>query len=158
MTRRKRAQEVVFLYSSHFQDVEKMLKITNIELVFCLLFCFNDYALCCCPCQQAFWKFSKVKINFLPIFDLKMIIFPLYDAKVSKFYIEYLILYILSNICKVISKRREGGSDKYEIWCVEQLGCAEKKSSKQHFCQTSPSWSKYLPYIFYHLYHETDIW
>ena len=31
---------------------------------------------------------------------------------------------------KLFAKNMNGGSGKYEIWCVEQLGCAEKKSSK----------------------------
>ena len=35
-------------------------------------------------------------------------------------------------ICQIFAKlfakkNVNGGSDKYEIWCVEQLGCAEKK-------------------------------
>ena len=32
-------------------------------------------------CQHTFWKFLKVKIHFLLIFDLKTIIFPPDDAK-----------------------------------------------------------------------------
>ena len=39
----------------------------------------------------------------------------------------------MSYICKVICKKREGGSDKYEIWCVEQLGRAEKKVQNSIF-------------------------
>ena len=44
---------------------------------------------------------------------------------------EYLLSYILSNICKVICKKREGGgggggevSNKYEIWREQYLGRA----------------------------------
>ena len=59
----------------------------------------------CCKC----WKFSKVKIHFLLIFDLKTVIFPLDDAEGSTFKNEYLVSYILSYICKVICKIREGG-------------------------------------------------
>ena len=70
----------------------------------------------------------KSKIYFFLIFDLKTIIFPPDDAEV--FIFQYLVLNILSNICKVICKKHEGGSDKYEIWYVEQLDRAEKKNSK----------------------------
>ena len=59
------------------------------------------------------------------IFDLKTIIFPLDDAEVSEFHNEYLVSYILSNICK---KNMKGGYDNYEIQCVEQLYRAEKKA------------------------------
>ena len=31
---------------------------------------------------------------------------------------------------ELVAKKCKGGSDKYEIWCVEQQGRAEKKSSK----------------------------
>ena len=54
---------------------------------------------------QTFWKFLKVKNHFLLIFDLKTIIFPLDDAKLSKFQNEYLLSHNLSNICEVICKK-----------------------------------------------------
>ena len=53
-------------------------------------------------CQSRFWKFLKVKNHFLLIFDLKVIIFPRDDAKLSEFQNEYLVSYSLSNICEVI--------------------------------------------------------
>ena len=47
---------------------------------------------------------------------------------------------------------REGGSDKYQICHVRQLDHAEKKVQNSFNCQTSPSRSKYLLNIFYHLF------
>ena len=61
------------------------------------------------PMEIDFLKFFKLKIHFLLIFDLKPITFPLDDAKVSNFQNEYLVSHILSNIYKVICKKREGG-------------------------------------------------
>ena len=37
---------------------------------------------------------------------------------------------IFANLFAKNMKGGEGGSDKYEIWCVEQSDRAEKKSSK----------------------------
>ena len=55
-----------------------------------------------------------MKINFLLIFDLKTNIFPLDDAKLSKFLNEYWILHNFSNICEVIAKKNvNGGSDNF---------------------------------------------
>ena len=34
---------------------------------------------------------------------------------------------------KSFAKKRERGSDKYEIWCVEQLSCAEKTAQNSIF-------------------------
>ena len=48
---------------------------------------------------------------------------------------------------KLFAKNMKGGSEKCEILCVHQLGCAEKKSRKKHFSQRPPSWGKYLPNI-----------
>ena len=75
------------------------------------------------PCQYSFWKFSKSKIHLLFIFHLKTIIFPLNDAEVSKFCNEYLALYILLSICKVICKKHEGG-----VWQEWTLVCRAVRS------------------------------
>ena len=71
----------------------------------CTFFFFTIIALCCFSCQQTFWKFLKVKICFLLIFDLKTIIFPPDDAKLSKF-LNDLICQIFA---KVFAKNVIGG-------------------------------------------------
>ena len=38
----------------------------------------------------------------------------------------YFVKYLRSYLQKNVNR----GSDKYEIWCVEQLGCAERKNSR----------------------------
>ena len=65
------------------------------------------------------------------IFDLKMISFPLDDVEKDQNLRMILRFRIFCYIfAKLFAKNVKGGSDKYEIWCVEQLGRAEKKSSK----------------------------
>ena len=92
------------------------------------------------------------------IFYPKIIIFSLDDANCPNFRRNVGFHICCPIFVKLFAKKVTGGSDKYEICRVEHLDRAEKKSSKQPFCQTSRSRSKYLPNIFYHLYHETDIW
>ena len=53
---------------------------------------------------------------------------------------------------KLFAKNVKVESDKYEIWCVVQVGRAEKKVHNSIF--VSP-WSKYLPNIFYQFFHQT---
>ena len=45
---------------------------------------------------------------------------------------------ICQMFAKLFAKNVNGGSDKYEIWCVEQLGCAEKKKLKIAFLSDQP--------------------
>ena len=62
---------------------------------------------------------------------------------------------------RLFAKKREGGgSDKYEIWCVEQLGRAKKKF-KIAFLSDQPfmEQSKYLIFsIFDQFVHQIIIW
>ena len=48
----------------------------------------------------------------------------------------------------------KGGSDKIELWCVEQLDRAEKKTQNSIFVRPALHGAN----IFYHLYHQTVIW
>ena len=68
-------------------------------------------------------------MHFLLIFDLKTIIFPLDDAKLSKSWRKIWFIYFF-NYFWCYLKKRERGSDKYENWLVEQFDRAKKKISK----------------------------
>ena len=48
----------------------------------------------------------------------------------------------------------KGGSDKNELWCVEQLDRAEKKAQNSIFVRPALHGAN----IFDHLYHQTAIW
>ena len=58
-------------------------------------------------------------------------------------------LYRISQIfVHIFAKNMKGWSGKSKILCIEQLGRAEKKTTKQKNSQSSPSLCKYFPNIF----------
>ena len=60
------------------------------------------------PMSIGILEILKSKNSFFAHFWSKNDYLDLDDVKVSKFYNEYLVLYILSNICKVICKNMKG--------------------------------------------------
>ena len=67
--------------------------------------------------NRHFLKFIKVKIHFLLIFLSKNDYFSSVWCKIVQ-----ILEWIFG--CEVTCKKREGGSEKFEIWCAQQLGRA----------------------------------
>jgi len=57
-----------------------------------------------------------------------------------------------------LPKNWRGGMTNMKLVCRAVRSCREKKAQNSFFCQTSPSWSRYLPNICSPLFHQTDIW
>ena len=93
------------------------------------------------PCQMSIdiFEILKSEKSYFFIVYLKTNIFLYMIQKCPNFRINIWVIIFCKIFVKFFEKREMGeGSDKYENWCVEQLGHVE----------TSPSWRKYLTNFF----------
>ena len=100
-----------------------------------------------------------MKIKEIKVFKSKDLVFAQFWSKsknstsglstTTRALFQIFFLYRISQIfVHIFAKNMKGWSGKSKILCIEQLGRAEKKTTKQKISQSSPSLCKYFPNIF----------
>ena len=100
-----------------------------------------------------------MKIKEIKVFKSKDLVFAQFWSKsknstsglstTTRALFQIFFLYRISQIfVHIFAKNMKGWSGKSKILCIEQLGRAEKKTTKQKISQSSPSLCKYFSNIF----------